>query len=285
MFDDKVICRSIVIKDGFPAECGAFRYPNAECPNKAQHLGVGQVCPRCGSADPTIHNVRPKGFNIEHGGVHERSDFICKDPWHSSTHAGREVMNKLVGHAYYEMYENTLRVDPGAQEIIAEIKSMEYPEVSGGGVPYPAGRPGATRPTIAGAERAETAMPVVPSVLGREGFRQVLLRDVQFAIAALRRLEASIALAGKVLEPAEDQRGKDFPNDLDGQQDGRVTLRDSDDDLLQDYVDDQMTPGGTRPVGMGEVGSDEMPGMWEASDVAGGSEVAEQAKKAPDGDL
>lgn len=53
-------------------------------------------CPTCRSDAPeknaTVHR--------------EGNASICRDPWHSSTHAGREAMNKAIGHAYADQQKS-----------------------------------------------------------------------------------------------------------------------------------------------------------------------------------
>lgn len=282
MFQEEVICTIPVLKDGIPAECGTTRHLNAHCPNEQNH--VSQQCPTCGSSAPAAHP-----------GVQ-----VCHNPWHSSTHAGREMMNKLVGHAWYDQAPQALR------DIVNEVKSMEYPEVSGGGVPYPgpyeksggvpdtargpSGREGPLQP----GSRAVRSMPGVPSVSGPASISQVLLRDVQYAIHALARLKYSleafevyqrklVELAAREAADASSS-GKvpasDFPNDLDKQHqpvfyhDERGRCINHQPGELVGCLDDQMylTPGGTVHVEHGEHGDDEMPGMWSAADMSGGNE-------------
>lgn len=213
---DDVICAETVRLAGGPVFCGFKRELGKECPNVMHH--IHERCPRCESPQPQLHPAVQR-----EGEVH-----VCPHPWHSSTHAGREMMNKLVGHAYFDQHVQGVldraKVDRGAAAVIAEISAPGLGAKTT--APDDSTLPGAGRrsygPTLQPGSRAETAMPVAPSALGREGFRQVLLRDVQYAAAALVRLQASINLAGKVLEPDDDAEGQPTRKPWDGPEHGQV---------------------------------------------------------------
>lgn len=296
-----------------------------------------KVCPTCKSPAPERH---PGAWE---GGSSTVVD-VCKHPWHSSTHAGREMMNKLIGHAYFDQYmdhlkkvtTDTLRATGGAQFLRAEQVGGNDPE----DVKYPddpereARRraSGRTEPTIAGDERAASAMPGVPGALGRPDLSQVVLNDVAYGLAAIARMQHSLlayqvqlekgrALADATAREATPepfrlgpmsvlQTGKvrDWRNPQEAIY-GPVTPRNGDlatikgaSGITMVYLDDQrlpdgpgwyelgahaigplvddLTPGGTVPVEHGENGDDEMPGMWAASDVMGGSDWPDDAEVA-----
>jgi flavin-dependent thymidylate synthase len=55
-----------------------------------------RACPTCGSNAPERHPAVQ----------HEGEVSICRNPWHSSTHAGREALNKAIGHAYADQQKS-----------------------------------------------------------------------------------------------------------------------------------------------------------------------------------
>lgn len=303
--DPKQPCKAIIRMSGTLVQCGIKRYINQECPKAADHINV---CPTCESPAPEKHPAWQYEGEVN----------VCKDEWHSSTHRGREMMNRLVGHAYFDYYSEGLKKIAGdeadAQPVIRSVGRTTGPEGP-----------------IAGAERDGAAMPRGSGVSVPGDLSQAVLRDLRYSIRALLRLENTltayehqmmvVSLQGKVLgslsPPAGPEHGQvaqvggapglnlvylsedgncppdgpgwyPFGEQAIGPLVDEVGHKLRQEQALGDYAAAQreydtaamdaydaqltaeMTPGGTRPVGMGELGSDEMPGMWEASDVMGG---------------
>jgi hypothetical protein len=226
-------------------ECEDFTRSRAWGP--ASQYGVPTNCPTCKSPARERHPSLRAGLD---GAL---PTHVCKDPWHSSTHVGREMMNKLVGHAYYSQYIDYLKsvtaTDPVAAPVAdvqtgmpteqAEAYEQGLPvsELSGTSSAESGGRAESGEGPIAGSEEAVEGLPTPSRATTDEGYRQALRPEYEAAVnklllalsAVIRSVGKTYEVMGKVLRTEAGSFadsagvagasgvGVDFPNDLDGQ--------------------------------------------------------------------